>query len=317
MKHHYIAGFRLSQTTDPSHAGNLAVRRAADHEMRACRLLMPDVFWPRSAPDLWVAIDPETSLLVGAAAIAWHMASDQPGFPLHLHVPAALRRRRIATALVQAIVRACAGNAPRLNSWFDVAAESPAAAFLTANGFMVSRRMFEYEAGPQFYPRIKAITDRLRKAGKLPDFQIVSLRQAPAEEVTALIAAHFRTASVTALSGVAQGAGTQDPDRSVVLTDAGRVRGALLYSWNDGDPVIDAWVVAPEARGTAASLMMVEAATRNGLDARAQRFRFSCADDVRDTINLAQRGGAVLTATKLKFSLPLPAASSGEGDQAA
>ena len=103
-------------------------------------------------------------------------------------------------------------------------------------------------------------------------------------------------------------------DASVEFRKVLALRGPNIWA---NSPVIDAWVVAPEARGTAASLMMVEAATRNGLDARAQRFRISCADNVQDTIKLAERGGAVLTATKLKFSLPLPAARPGEGDQAA
>ena len=182
-------------------------------------------------------------------------------------------------------------------------AESGAARFLAAVGFHETRQVFDYEAaGAEFYSRLKGIYDRFANAGKLPArFRIVTLADAPTDAVAALVAEHLPQASHTAVARVVQGTSRHDAERSVVLLEGDTVLGALLYSWNTADPVIDCWIVAPAARGTAANLMMVEAATRYGLAGGASRFRFSCTDDVRDTIKLAERGGARRVRTKLRF----------------
>jgi GNAT superfamily N-acetyltransferase len=291
-----------------SHAAatkSLSVRRAQDGEARACRHMMPDLFAPHHAPDLWVAV--EGGALVGAAGISWHRTSEPSGFPVYAHVEPAARRRGIATALVTAIAEAARDDAPCLNSWFDVAPDSDAAAFLAATGFACVRQVFEFEAEMKtFYDLIKVTYDRFAKRGKLTaDFHIVSLAEAPADQVAALVADNFALASASALARVVEGTSSHDPEKSVALLKDGQVLGALLYSWNGGDIGIDAWVVAEEARGTSANLMLVEAASRRALEAGAWRFRFSCTDDVRDTINLARRGGARQTAIKSRFSKTL------------
>jgi GNAT superfamily N-acetyltransferase len=280
----------------------LSVRRAEDREARACRRLMPDLFAPTHAPELWVA--EEMGVLVGAAAASWHLVSQPAGFPVHVHVAPQARRRGIGTALVQTIAQAARDDAPALNAWHDVAQGSEAAAFLAATGFACVRQVFEFEADMKtFYDLIKVTYDRFAARGKLTaDFHIVSLAEAPADQVAALVADNFALASASSLARVAQGTSSHDPDKSVALLKDGHVLGALLYSWNGGDIGIDAWVVADEARGTSANLMLVEAASRRALEAGAWRFRFSCTDDVRDTINLARRGGAVQTATKARYS---------------
>ena len=269
---------------------------------------MPDIFGPSYAPELWVALDREADLLVGAAGVAWHLVSDPPGFPVYAHVLPSMRRRGIGTALMEAVVSACRhDDALRLNAWFDVAIDSSAAGFLMAAGFKAVRQVFEYEAsGAEFFGLIKAIHDRFARAGKLPaSFRIVSLADAPPAAVAALVANHLPYASPSAIARVVSGTSSHDSQRSVVLLDGDSVMGALLYSWNDADPIIDCWIVAPAARGTAAHLMLVEAATGNGLAGGAHRFRFSCTDDVRDTINLARRGGARQIATRLRYSKPI------------
>ena len=264
--------------------------------------MMPDLFAPTHAPDLWVAL--EDGVLAGVGAVSWHRTSQPAGFPVYVHVEPAWRRRGIATALVEGIAEAARQDAPCLNSWFDVAPGSDAAAFCAATGFACVRQVFEFEAEmKKFYDLIKLTYDRFALRGKLTgDFHIVSLAEAPADQVAALVADNFALASASALTQVALGTSSHDPDKSVALLKEGRVLGALLYSWNGGDIGIDAWVVAEEARGSAANLLLVEAASRRALDAGAWRFRFSCTDDVRDTINLARRGGAVQTATKARFS---------------
>ena len=280
----------------------LLLRRAKDSEAPACRHMMPGLFAPHHAPDLWVAM--ENGALVGAAGVSWHLVSQPAGFPVHVHVVPEARRRGIGTALMDTVAEAARDDAPCLNSWFDVAPDSEAAAFLTAAGFVCVRQVFEFEAEMKtFYDLIKVTYDRFAARGKLTaDFHIVSLAEASADQVAALVADNFALASASSLAQVAQGTSSHDPDKSVALLKDGQVLGALLYSWNGGDIGIDAWVVAEAARGTSANLMLVEAASRRALEAGAWRFRFSCTDDVRDTINLARRGGAKQTATKSRFS---------------
>lgn len=288
-----------------SHAAattTFSLRRAKDSEARACRHMMPELFTPHHAPELWVAV--EEGALVGAAGISWHRTSQPSGFPVYVHVQPAARRRGIATALVNEIAQTAREDTPCLNSWFDVAPDSEAASFLTATGFACVRQVFEFEAEMKtFYDLIKVTYDRFAKRGKLTaDFHIVSLAEAPADQVAGLVADNFALASASSLTRVAEGTSSHDPEKSVALLKDGHVLGALLYSWNGGDIGIDAWVVAEAARGTSANLMLVEAASRRALEAGAWRFRFSCTDDVRDTINLARRGGAKQTSVKSRFS---------------
>jgi GNAT superfamily N-acetyltransferase len=279
------------------------VRRAEDGETRACRLLMPQTFAPAYAPDLWVAIDRETALIVGAAAIAWQPSHDPAGCRLHLHVPPPFRRRGIGRALVETIVGAATGSTRCLHSWADIPDDGPVD-FLRAVGFAPSRRMQEYMAeGARFHAMVKRVLDRLAAASRVPPgFRVVPLREAPTEEVAHLVAANFREAPAAALSGIARGLGGHDADKSVVLLDDGVVRGALLYRWNDGDPAIEVRVVAPEARGSAANVMMLEAATLRGLQGGATRFRFTAADDNSDTLKLARRSGASLVAARSTYT---------------
>jgi GNAT superfamily N-acetyltransferase len=295
---------------EPQADESLEVRRAEDDEARASRLLLSEVFGVGQAPDLWVAIDRETSLLVGAAAIGWQPVFEPPGCLLHLHVPAPLRRRGIGRALVEATARACAGQTPCLHSWMAVSDGEAAAAFLSAVGFEPSRRALEFAATGSDYAKAKVALDRLAAAGQIPrGFRVVPLGEAPAEDVARLVAEHFRDAPVAALSGLARGVSSHDREKSVVLLDGDAVRGALIYRWNDGDPSVDAWVVAPESRGSIASFLLLEAAVRQALESGAQRFRFTCSDDNTNTIGLARRAGATLVASRATYTRRLPGRS--------
>jgi hypothetical protein len=285
----------------------LVVRRAADSETRACRLMMPEVFGPLFVPDLWVAIDRETSLIVGAAAVAWRPLSKPAGFPVQVHVPVPLRRRGIGRALIDAIARDCAGSAACLHGWAGVREGGAAALFLAATGFVAHHRLPQFEADVErFYAMVKAIRARLERAGKISgEFDIVRLGEAPQEEVAALVGEYFRDTPSSVLAGIARGLVGYDPQRSVVLLHRGEVRGALLYRWSDGIPQIDVNVISEELRRGAANVLLLEAATRNGLEGGARRFRFSCEESVRDTINLARRCGATQFGAMLVFSRAL------------
>jgi GNAT superfamily N-acetyltransferase len=283
------------------------IRPASDAEARACRVLMPETFSATYAPELWVALDRAVSKLVGAGAVGWQPLPPGPGFPVQVHVIPSHRRRGIGTALMQRMVDACTGHTERLHSWTNEAEGSPAAAFCAALGFVPRSRVLEFDAdGARFYAMIKSIHDRLAKNGKIPaDLRIVSLREAPLERVTALVRSAFADVPLSTVMALSKGLINYDQDKSAVLMKGHEVKGALLYLWNDGNPVIDVNVVAPELRNGPGNVLLLEAATRKGLEGRATGFRFRCEEHVRDTLNLARRSGAKLAGVRLAFTRTL------------
>ena len=283
------------------------VRLAQDAEARACRLLMPEAFSANYAPELWVALDPVGSEVVGAGAVGWQPIPPGPGFPVQLHVIPSHRRRGIGSLLLQTIVDACTGHTKRLHSWSNEAEGSPAAAFCTAAGFVPRSRMLEFDADlARFYAMIGPIHGRLAKSGKIAsDLRVVPLREASLQHVTQLVSSQFADVPLSTVMALSQGLINYDQDKSAVLLRGNEVKGALLYMWNDGNPIIDVNVVAPELRRGPANVLLLEAATRNALEGGGISFRFRCEEHVRDTVNLARRSGAKLARVQLAFTRTL------------
>jgi len=284
------------------------IRPANDEEAYACRLLMPEAFSPHFVPELWVATATATSQLIGAAAVAWRPLGQPRGFALQVHVLPAERRRGIGTALVETIARTCAGETQHLHAWTFVNEGSEAEAFLKATDFAPRRRFLGFEANlPHSYTLIKAFYDRMSRIGKIPSaLQIVALRAAPSQDVAALVAANFPDMPTDTALAIARGLVGYDTLRSVVLLHNGVVKGALLYSWNGGQPLIDVNLVAPEIRHGAANVMLLEAAIRNALAGGADRLQFRCEATVHDTVNLARRAGAKSVAATVALTRALP-----------
>jgi len=194
-----------------------------------------------------------------------------------------------------------------LHAWANQAEGSEAARFLQAVGFESRRRFLQFEAdAPRFYAMIKPIYDRAVRSGKIPsDFHIIALQDAPLDETAALVAGAFRDVPVSTAIALARGLMNYDIEKSVVLLSDGVVKGALLYHWNHGLPTIDVRVVAPDLRKGPANVLLLEAATRKGLEGGAARFRFHCEESVHDTISLARRSGSKPTGAKISFSRTL------------
>jgi GNAT superfamily N-acetyltransferase len=286
------------------------IRCADDWEARACRLLMPDLFSAVYAPELWVAYDRASAQLAGAGAVGWQPVPPQAGFPVYVHVIASQRRRGIGTALMHAIAGVCKGNTRCLHSWMSETEGSAAACFLVSAGFAPRQRVFDFDAeGTSFYAMIKSIHDRLLTSGRIPpDLKIVSLREAPRAQVIALVAKEFEDIPLSTVMALSKGLINYDADKSSVLLRGGEVKGALLYMWNNGRPVIDVRVVAPDCRRGPGNVMLLEASTRKGLQAGATGFRFSCEEHVRDTVSLARRSGAKQANVRVAFTRTLEAA---------
>lgn len=291
----------------PRPAPLVAISPASDDEARACRMLMPETFFPYFAPECWVARDSQTGRIVGAAAVAWQPVARHAGFPIQIHVVPSARRRGVGTALFDTVSRICRESTRQLEAWSNHPEGSVAAAFLQSVGFHARRRLLGFEAdGPRFYAMVRKIYDRVTRAVKIPsEFRVVALEDAPKDRVAELVIRNFEDVPISAAIALARGLAGYDSARSVVLLSGGEVKGALLYNWNDGLPVIDVRVVAPDLRNGPANVLLLEAATRNGLDAGARRFRFSCEESVKDTIKLARRSGAKPTGAQIAFTRPL------------
>jgi len=282
----------------------IQVRAAADGETRAGRLLMPETFSAHLAPELWVAIDPANRRILGAAAVAWQPLPPHAGFPVQIHVVPPARRRGIASALLGAVVDAVKGSTRHLHGWVNQSEGSAGAAFLAARGFEPRQRLLEFDAdGARFYAMVKSIHDRLLASGRIPpDLKVISLHEASLDAVAALVTREFADVPIATTLAVAKGLTNYDMHKSAVLLKGGEVKGALLYLWNDGKPAIDVRVIAPELRRGPGNVLLLESATRKGLEGGAKGFRFHCDESVSDTISLARRSGATPAGVKLAFT---------------
>lgn len=281
------------------------VRAAKAEETYACRMLMPEGFTPTSAPELFVAVTTTSpSAVVGAAAVGWRQLSKPPGFPVQIHVIAPLRRRGIGRALLAAVTEACRGETDLLHAWTMLSDESAGAAFLRREGFETRQRFLNFEAdGKRFHAMVDALRNRMSRSGKIPEgVRTVPLKDAPADEVVALVATTFDALpAFVAAKITAEGISSYDVDNSMVLMADGKVEGALLYIWKDGVPMIDVNVVSEPFRRGWANVLLLEATTRGGLATGADRFRFSCDQHNRDTINLAKRVSATPLGAEAAF----------------
>jgi GNAT superfamily N-acetyltransferase len=272
------------------------IRPARDAEARACRMLLPEMFTPTQSPDLLVAMadDPAgVRRLAGAVALGTVHGPADPGFAVLVHVVPPWRRRGIGRALITAAVARCRGRSPVLRAARPVPEESQAAAFLAACGFDRYEwiRHFETDTAA-FHADMLRLRQRLGQ--RVPAAaRVVPLRAAPAAAIAQLVSREFPILPSQVLARLNPAApDAYDLDKSVALLVGEVVGGALIYNWNGGVPVIEVRVVDRALRGAWGNVLMLEQATRNGLEAGATRFRFFADDRLADTMKLARRANA-------------------------
>jgi GNAT superfamily N-acetyltransferase len=302
-------------TIDHAAAGaspDVSVRAAADREARACRLLLPEMFDAHQAPELLVAVlhnaeAPDKSRLVGAAGIA-PSYGPRRGSAVFVHVTPSFRRRGVGRALIEAAVASCRRRWTVVHSLRPVPEESQAAQFLAACGFEPVDRIVHFEVdGLPFYADMLAVRRRLESHRRIPpNVRIVRLCDADPDAVADLVYRSIETSRAYVRSRFRPDcANPYDMRNSVVLTVEGQVRGALIYNWSGGVPVIEVRAVDPSLRGSWANALMLEEATRNAKERGALRFRFFASDKLTETLSLARRANAEQIRIELQYARPV------------
>jgi len=301
-------------TIDRAAAGassDVSVRAAADREARACRLLLPEMFDAHQAPELLVAVlhdaeAPDKSRLVGAAGIAPSYGPRRGS--AFVHVTPSFRRRGVGRALIEAAVATCRGRSIVLHALRPVPEESQAAQFLAACGFEPVDRIVHFEVdGLPFYADMLAVRQRLESHRRIPpNARILRLSDADPDAVADLVCRSIETSRAYVRSRFRPDcANPYDMRNSVVLTVDGEVRGALIYNWSGGAPVIEVRAVDPSLRGSWANALMLEEATRNAKEGGALRFRFFASDKLKETLSLARRANAEQIRIELQYARPV------------
>lgn len=284
----------------------LTLARAATHEEPWCGALLAELHGRAVEPFVArVAGAP-----VGAVAIRWANREREAQFPLHVHVLPAFRGKGFARRILDRAEELVAPETDALRSFGAVEEGSEQDRFARACGFAVLRRKLHFQmAGAPLVANLEKLLARLEARGRGPEFKVVPVREAPLDDVALLVAQALGTLQprlAAMLAGAAAGLpGTMDLDRSVAVMDGPTVAGALIYRWNDGQPVIEANAVAPAYRAGPANLLQLLAATKNGLAGGAHDFTYICDETVTDSVNLARRGGGTLLKRDVELVRPV------------
>lgn len=283
----------------------LTIGPASGDEQAACLALLPEI---RNMPAELIAAHRDGEL-VGAAAIIWESWADPAGFPISVHVIPSARRLGIGRALVEAALALVDGETDGLWALGKIDEAGAAADFLRACGFVPLKRTLHFEMdGQTFYDHASRIVDRLRRHGRIPHTaRTIALRDARLDDVAWLVSREFPSGPVQLLSRMHQAlaaggsGGGIDMERSTVVMEGDQIVGALLYRWNDGNPIIEANVVAPQWRKTYVNALQLQVATDRGLEGGASSFRFDTEIETQDSMNLARRGGGRQIAAEARF----------------
>ncbi len=288
-----------------------SVRAAEECEARACRMLLPQAFPIDPAPELLVALGPD-STLIGAAAVGWVAAGDASAFPIAVEVVPPWRRRGVGHALIDAAAASVRGETTGLQPWNALEDDSEAVGFFLACGFYVHHRVLHFIGDAT---SVEALLARhrtwLTERGRIPaNARLVGLRDAPHPELAHLLAREFHNSPAQVLARLhGESAPPFDAERSVVLLVDGAVMGAQIWTnGDDGVPQVEVNVVSPTLRHGWANVLLTHEGVRIGVTKGTHAFRFFCHERVIDTVNIARRSGAKLARTDVVLRRDIAAA---------
>jgi GNAT superfamily N-acetyltransferase len=275
-----------------------SIRPAAAIDRTACRMLLGEFPEPS---DRFVAVDGAQGLVVAAAGAAHALRTAPlvgPGVAVQVIEPC--RRRRIATALVEALAEAARQRrAEALYSAQRVEFDGDAFRAWLGLGFDVCETVEQHELPlDQFVPRLAPLVEQLRQRGRIPpDARIVPLYAADPTAVLQLHLDHMggdHGALQQKIRGV--GPGAFHPRYSRVLMVGERVVGCILNHLESRTvAVVDATILIPEIRGGWANVWLKLEATQGALSLGITHFRFTSFDHYADTRRFTQRLGGTTT----------------------
>ncbi len=284
--------------------------KAKAEDMIQVRALLPNAFVGERRPEARIAKRLDTSRIFGA--VAWWRQTTAESIlqaAFLIWIAEIKQSRGICTALVRGVMAdASEAGVSELvtGSWINEV--EAANNFLISIGFDRRLRLTEYEQKVERFGEIfSPIYERYKARHKIPEgAKLVSLDEAPLEEVRDLILRNLGGLPHGITQRIQRGPDGYDRDLSVVLTIDGKVKGALLSRNEKGVNVTDTMVVAPELRGSWASLFLKQASFERSVAAGIDIIRYS-ADEKKhpDTVKQAVRTGAAIIGYKVILGMNL------------
>jgi ribosomal protein S18 acetylase RimI-like enzyme len=287
------------------------IRPPAPAEIRACRMLLPHATGPGHKSNLLVAAaaagDPPR--VIGAAAMTVQRRGDDERGVVDLHVIPPCRRRGIARALLDGVLKqAQALDLASLRAWDWTPTDSEAATAWAALGFVPLQHRRDYQI--QMVDALATLSPLLERVrARIPaGARVVSLAEA---DLDAVIRLHEQFLGGNAgvlrpmLSGSAQGGYNRDLS-TVLLLDDEVVGIALGRTFGHGDTCeVDSRALHPSVRRRWANLWILHEGLRRGLAAGLRVMRYFTLDEHEDTRQLSERFGGVLIAESVRMGLEL------------
>jgi len=282
----------------------IQVRLAQAHELRATRMLLPEISVSVRSRLAFVGLVGFPQSLVGAAVLVPWPLGAPPGFRLALRVAKPFRGRGLGTALVKAAIDETRRRQIRgLYITPSVLPDSEEAKMWAALGFTSHVSNNHYETNPRrIVEMLTPLCEKMRMRGWIPDnARVIPLSDAPAREI-ARMHAQCLGGTPRGIMGRILGGGPNrfDPRLSQVLMIDDRVCGFLLSHLIESTiSYVDAVVVAPDLRlGWANTLLKLHNAKQSVACGR-KATRYVAHDVHGDTRSMSARAGARLIKTML------------------
>ena len=277
-------------------------RPASPAQWSACRMLLPESFVGGARPELWLALDVSTGVILGAAAAR---VRESALHQMRIRVARPFRRQGVGSMLLDEMV---AGGPSAIYAAAS-SGEPDAEPFLLARGFTRTDRIFLVEGDLMLLrDRIFSLRDRLLATGRIPaDIEILRPADAPAGRLATLFAEHvvpfreFRAGHAMPI--------VVDPRfaESPVLCVGGEPQGMVLYESDADSGVgrVHARLVTEPYRGGWANVVLMAAAIDRGLARGVRRLRFEAPESNPDTMKLMRRVRAEILQCTSCFARPL------------
>jgi GNAT superfamily N-acetyltransferase len=277
---------------------SLFLREPRESELALCRLLLPRASDRPFGRHFRLAFAGEDQNLI--AALSYRDDSTALG-GVALHVIPPYRRLGFGTQLLE-YTRQEARRLGRdvVSTDIDLKVHHEAEPFLTSQGFHRAGTITFAEIGiGDLRKSMDASRERLQAANRLPESaKVVSLAEAPAQELARLYAEHI--SYMHFLPGFGEIVRLDEAEDSIALLIGGKVAGFILARITAGLLHIPAWVVAPEFRGQQLGFALL-AQLAGRVSGRVERLQFEFTDAAGVTAGMLSVPGCQVTRVAARF----------------